>query len=671
MTPLVIPPSVVRESHILDGLNLADGVVFDLAEAPAWTPGPLRLDWVGGTDSDGTVPLDEGHTDNATLTLPLRVQEQATADDAWRQVGLLVAKLEQTRRSRTGLVDLWTPKGATDTWEITVRSGFIADMPTDSRGDLAGYLDRSPRCTVVLTCDPFIYRDGEVIEYDEVTSSEPVFSIVLDDVPGHVPAQATVTVTDAATQSRRHVEGGMGEDSAAALLIDSASLVAIAGTATTRTGGYSSNGVIRATLAAQPQAVCGTGNLGHVGVHRPKARIWASSLDIRLRLAYRTGDGQYSYTPWVAPVVEDAFCEVELGMVTIREVSRGAQQWDGRIEAYSATGGTLDIDYYLMLSAERWWKVPTIYRYQAGALAARDEFTGTTAAAALNGRVAPLGGTWATSGSATDFAAADSPLATDETIVRSTTTDAGSPRYAILGATNYADSEAGVDIRGVGGVQQGVIARWTNASNHLLLLLLGQPGTSQWELTLYKMVGGSLSVLGTTAAPGTFDKWYRLRLVTHATGHVVGTWIDTAGPTVASIEAIDTDLATGGALDDGKPGFFDLGFVTASTRYFDNFYAALPGPEPVACYAGRSIEIRHDSCERENAAGTVWANLTPRGSRVLVPSAGAENRSTRLWVKARRGNVDTAADANIADSAKLKVSLRPRYRWPTAAAPGS
>jgi hypothetical protein len=408
MSPIVIvtPDTGIRELHVLDGLDLTDEDTFQIADTPVFTPAPYRLDMVGGPDSDGTIPVDEGHSDNSTLLLPLRVIKQDTADLAWGAVTQVVEKLEACRRSPTGLAHLWTPKDSADTWEMTVRSGQVTEFPMGDRDAAMGYLRRSPLITILLTCDPFLYRDGELITYSEVTSSEPVFSILLEDVPGHVSAESTVTVTDMATQARRHVEGGLGANTDA-LLVDSAAggleTTGFAGSLTTRTGMYGAN-VIRATLAVQSQAICGTGDLEHIGVLRPKARVWASSTDVRLRLAYRTGDGAYSYTPWIAPPVVDAFYEAPFGSITIREVTAGAQQWDGWIEAYSLVpGDTLDVDYLMPLDAERYWTIAANYRLQSGLLVARDEFTSTSGG--LNGETAPTGGTWATSGATTDFAA--------------------------------------------------------------------------------------------------------------------------------------------------------------------------------------------------------------------------------------------------------------------------
>jgi hypothetical protein len=654
--PFVLPPAppvTSGESHILDGLDVADGTLFEIADTPVFTPAPLRMEWVGSVDGDGTIPADQGHSDNATLMLPLRVKKQATADLAWHKLGLIVGKLEAARRSSTGLPHLWTPKDATDTWELTVRAGDITEFPMNDRDSLLGYLRRFPRITITLHCDPFLYRQGESVTYGPTTSALPVFSLSLANVPGHVEAEATVTVTDAASQARQHVEGGIGEDSAAALLIDSAALTALGGTATTRTGAYSSDGVIRATLGTQAQAVCGTGNLTHVGVHRPKARVWASSTDVRVRLAYRTGDGTYSYTPWVTPPLASDFSEVAFGTVTIRRLASG-QRWDGRIEAYAlVAGATLDVDTFMMLPADRYWGLSTPYRYQAGVLTARDEFAGTVGD--LGGEVAPLGGSWVTSGAATDFAASSGR------VMRATVSEAG-PRYAILGATNYTDQEVGVTVEVTAGLPDPwLIARYVNATNFLAAEL--RYGNPAWRVFAY--VGGSTEVLDEIPLTAAYTT-RKMRVVVFASGRLTATLLDPAGATIAEIQAYHTSLATGGAIASGKPGFADQnGFSAPSTRYYDDFYPATPPAEQFVIHSGRTVEIRHDSAERQSSDGTTWATLQPRGGRVLIPCAGDEGRVTRLWTKARRQDIDTLADTGITDSTTVSVVVRPRYRMPT------
>lgn len=819
---------------------------LDIADTPTFVPAPLRLDWVGGADADGSVPLPGGHSDNATLTLPLRIRQQATADLAWAQVDALVTKLEATRATSDGLELVWTPKDSTDSWILTAHSAEITGMPMDSRGDAIGYLLRELRFTVVFTCAPYLYREDELITYPSVqsytnlitnpnfetnttgwgtsvsvrnatggtisrqttqfhsgvasmrivstavanqgsdytalpvivaqpitvamwlrgnaggesvkivlgdvtvgsvtsstlvlttswqqlsvtltpgasgstgvaivqtaasiktwfvddviavyaataptyfdggtsaarntwtgtanastsTQDGPVVSTTLSDVPGHVDAEATITITDTDSQSRRHAEWGLGENSAAALVIDSSAMILIAGTSTTRTGAWSASGVVRGTLATQAQALCGTGNLTHVGVHRAKARIYASSLDVRLRLAYRTADGPYAYTPWITPIVEDDFCEVAFGVVTISTVRAGAQQWDGRIEAYSTVvGDTLDVDFLEMLPAERWGKARGDYSYQAGLLVARDEFTGATPASALAARVAPLGGTWANTGAGADFAAIAAPLATDLTMARSSISDSV-VEWGVLGSTDYTNVEVGVDTYHTGGRCASLVAgRWSGSTSYVNLQYIPSVlGVTASIVSLQVTSGSILAVDTAYPFPMSFGKWYRLRLVVFASGVAHGFLIDRdSGAVLLTLTVSHSAAATGGAVATGKPAIGDLNSDgVAQTRYYDNFYVATPPVEPVVINAARALEVRHDRCERVSSDGLTYGEpASYTGGRAYIPCAGDANRVTRLWAKARRNDVDESADANVADNISLGVTLRPRYRLPT------
>lgn len=104
------------------------------------------------------------------------------------------------------------------------------------------------------------------------------------------------------------------------------------------------------------------------------------------------------------------------------------------------------------------------YADSPGVVVAQDGFTGTTAGSNLNARVAAVGGTWATSGAATDLVFSDSP----ERVRRSAT----GTRYAILGSSTFTNVEVDATVEssgslGGGGFAQGVIARWTDSSNYV------------------------------------------------------------------------------------------------------------------------------------------------------------------------------------------------------------
>jgi hypothetical protein len=302
-------------------------------------------------------------------------------------------------------------------------------------------------------------------------------------------------------------------------------------------------------------------------------------------------------------------------------------------------------------------------------LVGRDEFTGTTAGGTLNGRVAPAGGTWATSGSTTDFSFADGPGTGVETLSRATGSDA-SPRFAILGSTTYTNTEAGVSYARASSalIVPAVILRWTDSSNYLAV--------RHWFATSYdsvveviKVVAGTPTTIASTPVPtgsetGFDTTWVALRAVVFASG-VGAAWLAyPTGGVFATVNFSDTVLATGGTLASGKVGFQDYfpGGFGAVTRNYDNFYAATPAPEPIAVYSGRAAEIRSDSAERQDSTGTYYGGVPEyRGGRFMVPCAGTRGRKTRVAVVARRNDTVVAPDDAVTDSTTVTVAITPRY----------
>jgi hypothetical protein len=367
------------------------------------------------------------------------------------------------------------------------------------------------------------------------------------------------------------------------------------------------------------------------------------------------------------PVVNN-FTEVDLGTIRVDPAVLGAQRWQGRIDAYSTViGDTVDVDYLLLVpAAEGYALARGEYAYSPGVQVARDEFTGIVAGTVLNARVAPSGGTWATSGvAATDFAAADAPLATDETVSRSTLSDT-TLRFAVLGATNFTDTEVGVDCQvGVSAftwnvtLRASAIARWVDASNRLTATFQGSSLILQ--ATVAGVVVSSNSVAGVGSRAGV---WYTLRIVAFASGVAIATLVErSSGAILATTRIQHTSLATGGALATGKPGFADQNTSSlTSTRYYDNFYAATPAAEPVAIYSTQSLEVRSDLAKREDSTGAYYGDPPAyRGSRFTVPPAGAAARKARIAAKARRNDVLVNPDDQIADSLAVAVSYTPVF----------
>lgn len=662
----------INEALVLDGLALNDGVTLSLEDSVDLTPPPEPEEWVKGADSDGALLAREPKCDNRIITARIRVEPQASMNLALAKIALIVDKLQEAKRNPgRGIALTWVPANSTlPTLTFRCLSGQVTAMPIVAVGDDAGWLGQNaPVVTVKLTCLPF--GEGAERLVASVTSSAPLITLELTGIAGDVRARGRAVVTDAATQSRRYMLLGLESryyPTAAppSLIVDSAGMVTagFAGATATRTAAFSgaANNVISATMRTQLQAICGLGNLTHVGQFRPQLRFYASATTIALRLTYQALDGPLRSLSFKVPVAV-GFNVVDLGLITLPETELGAQRWTGRIEAYSTDigGETLDIDVLHLIPAEQIARARGSYSYRPGVITAYDEFTAVAAGTALNARVAPLGGTWATSGVATDFTAADAPTATDETMTRATV-DA-SRRFAILGATNYTNTEAGVQIREaniVASSTQEVIARWVDSNNYARLSAAGS------FLRLEVVVAGATTSLQVESQNRSWSAAFQLRLVIFATGVAIGTLLDANGAVLKTLRGQHAALATGGVLATGKPGFADDGF-NATARYYDNFYHATPAAEPIVCYSGQSIEFRDDATLREDATGT-WAGPPPEspGGRFFVPCAGGPGRKARVALLARRNDLESANDDALVanstmDSTTLQVYVTERY----------
>ena len=668
--PIVIPsssPAVDAESLALDGLDIF-AEPFYVESINFGLPASLA-EWIKGADSNGAILSREPLHENRVIEVRMSVRQQATMDAAFAHIATLEDKLLECARNANGLPLVWSPAETTmDPITFRCLLGEVTEIPIDWP---SGYFSKAPTVVVRLTCLPF----GEGTEYlaGTVTSSAPIIPLELANIPGDVPALGRLVVTDAASQSRRYVAWGLESrwyNATTSLIIDAADMVTGAGYAGTPAAYPPAYGGmwIGAVLNPRVQAICGLGNLSHVGSFRPQLRCWFSQAGtITLRLVFQALDGPTQALSYKTPVAAE-WNHLDLGLITIPETTQGTQRWTGRIEAYGAAGGeTVGIEDIWLMPAEQYGKARATYAYQPGVMTAYDEFTGTTAGNSPNARIAPAGGTWTTSGTTTDFVFTDANYyGTPGEQVRRDTVSDGAPRYAILGATNYAAMEVAVDalmVESTNG-QPGVIARWVDANNHLLFR-----SNLNGTLQVVRYVAGTGVTLATLRHTWRIGALHTLRVVVFASGRGVATLLDYPnGATLATLPFYDVELATGGALASGKGGFHDINTTAvASTRFYDNFYTATPGAEPIACYAGQSIEFRDDATLREDSTG-VYSGYPPEyvGGRFRPPNAGGPARKTRVAVIARRNDVETAADDAVAgaapsDSTTVAAYVTPLY----------
>lgn len=401
------------ENLTLDTLPLNDGNPFSLESVDL--PAPAKIvEWVRGSDGDGSVLARVSMSENRVITARIRVEPQATQDLALAKIGLLLDKLQEAERNpETGIDLAWTPATSTKTITFKVLSGEVTGLPVTLTGDDAGWFYFAPVITVQLTCKPFGY--GAEVGPISVTFAGPLGTLEATGVAGDVPAEGRLRIIDNAAQPRRLVRFGLeSRDYPTAappsLELDSDSLVTagFAGAGAVRVGAYdpgaAGNSVVRATLGPQIMAVCGTGDLTHIGAFNIFARIYSSSTSVFTRFVWQDGDGAMRENPFVVTPVANQFADVPLGTVELDRVVLGVQRWTGIVQAYGTyIGETLDIDYlYLIPCGEGYGEARATYAYRPGVTAARDEFE-ATAAGNLNGQAATIGGAWATSGGTGDF----------------------------------------------------------------------------------------------------------------------------------------------------------------------------------------------------------------------------------------------------------------------------
>lgn len=657
----------IQEAFTLDGLALHSSPyrVLEFEHKPA----KKMLEWVRNADSDGAKLLREPRHETAEITLRIRVDKQTTKDLAMGYVGAIVDKLQEAERQSAGgrgrgLALVWTPADGTFTGTFYVLSGEV-NVVKDFQ-----YLVRAPVVEVTLTCSPFLY--GAEVTTSTTTTALPLLEKTVEDVPGDVPAEARLIVTDAAAQSRDYVAVGWQNyyyDAATALLTDSANFVTsgFAGAQTTRANAYSASGVVRATLSTTPVVVCSSGELTHKGAFRNFFRLWPSAGDnVQVRLAWRQGRDQWTVNPWVSMPTSGVFVEVDVGECKIRPALLGTQSWQWRLEAKAANAGaTVDADYHALVpSGEGFGKARRVPTYATpSSFTARDEFIQTPGA--LTGLAAPVGGTW------TALASSDSDdFSVDATgLLRNSVGDASNllGRYLTAGTTTYTDSAPTLDVKIPGSVSigGGVLARTTDINNWLRAVLTWSGTGDRMSVVVAKRLAGTVTTLATAEVPNVSKlggAFATVRLV--VTGSKWEAWAGDAQSTPALVATgTDTDLASG-TLSSGRVGIYDYSTSGVVVRRYDNWASFAPVAD-AACFASQSIEFRSygdDPVLREDSSGTYWGRPPEaRGGRLWLPCAGSADRTTRVAVLARRNDIEEHNAEYVVDSTSVAVAYKPRW----------
>ncbi|MDP9117157.1 MAG: hypothetical protein M3O28_07850, partial [Actinomycetota bacterium] len=664
---ILTPPAAGLEGLVLNGLNLnagPSGGTYSL-EVLDMTPPQKMPEWAKGADNDGQSLVRLPLFDNRKVTATIRIENQATMDAALAAVGVLVDQIQEAEKNPGGIPLVWTPATGTRSFTLYVLTGQVTGIPI-SMAQAAGWFVSRPVVTLELTCKPLGY--GPEVVGAGVTSTSPVVTLTIANVPGDVPAEGRLIVTEGSSAARRFLEWGLEQryyNAVTALLIDSEDLVTagFSGVQATHGGCYrrpgAVNDVVGGPIYSTPTAICGTGPLSHVGSFRVKARVIVGGAPpvAQVRFVYQDGDGPFRANPWVTPPIGNTLLsEIDLGLISITATQAGTQKWSGRIEGQSALAGDyLNVDYIVLVPAgEGYGKARAPYTTGAGSIVGFDALTGVTAGTVLNGLAGTAGGTWATSGAATDWAYSStySPTA----LLRATAADA-SPRFGVLGAarTDTAVQATVTVATAAYGGRVGVVARWVDASNYAVAFMAGGAltfqtvvgGAAQTNLTYTWPNAGAVTQLGLSIQPS-------------------GAWSagGISNGSTFSISGVDNNLLTGGALASGKAGLYDYNSGAAIARSFAAFSITGLPAESIVMYPSRTLEVRSDSTIRQDATGTYYGP-TPqyRGTRFFVPQAGSAGRVSRVLVKAGRNDVESIgnADGPVGDSLTAAVAYTPRY----------
>ncbi len=655
------------EGFTLDGLQLA-GTDITVEEVDL-TPPAKRSEWASSADSEGSALVRDALPENRTVKFKLRIEPKASMLLALQTIAALSRKIEECEQQRDGLPLVWTPAdGTVAPVTFYVLSGFVSELPIAVQGD-SGWFVNAPSVSVELTCKPYAY--GTEVVGTEVSSTAPVLTLTVADVPGDVPAEGRLIVTDAATQNRRTVEWGLEQrhyDAATSLIVDSDDMVTTgyAGVQATRTGAYdpnaTGNNVVQATLApangSVATSVAGLPALAHVGSYRVRARVYATG-SARVRLSWQDGAGPFTANNYATPPVLDAFSEVDLGVVNVQQARLGAQAWSANVDAFGS--GTLEVDYLTLIPVrEGYGRARGQTTAPPGVLVALDRFyTGT---GGLNGRTPELGAAWATAGSAPDFVFDTDYDYLGSFITRAPASDGTTYRTGVLGSALInlqVQARVSVSAGSSDTFTSGVIARWVDASNFLMgVVVKGSAGTDDGTLKIIQRVAGVDTTLA--SAPTTnFGMENDFTLSVLATGDVTLTLV---GPG-ESIAAKSTVLATGGVLASGKCGLVDRDTASSETRLYSSVFVTSTFSLEPAFYSGRTIEFGSSGdALRQNAAGTVYGQAASyRGSRFLLPPAGDKARTSRIAVRAHRNDLDSGEFAPLGDNLTAQVVYRPRY----------
>jgi len=715
------------------------GLVLDPPEAPTISNrtmlnlnhGPIRVDQAGINWGDaaiqsymaeqgriGAAPVDY-IVPNRTITIPLAVFTDelsgATYDQAKRMLSSKVARIQ----AEGGVLRRTTETGAYSPIYADIVDATLT-FP-DVWGETAEFENN---VSLTLTALPDFY--GSEIALDEIDSVAPGGVVLQQNgrqafVLGDFPARTRIQMWDITGYDQRGVIGGfrskfyalgtlvpdyttytgqLDMQARAMFPLQPAALAAFTDTVT----GINYNTVryvnlpagVWAPVLATDLSNSGGGSgpvpnpLTHQGSYRVLCRCYSTVAAPSVRLSWNVGNSTYKTTNNAAQMVGvKVWQTLDLGQVTIQPSPIGTHQWRGQLEANApAAGGTFYVDHFYFIPIdESSFQVtapqPTLG--QNAPAAGFDDFASIVNAAALNQRVAPLGGVWSPAGSwqtqpvggggsGTDFTGVTA--APGPAVQRASTADGGTfqsgGRYAYLapqqGSTRMTDTEISADIRVTAyphaqtQFRHGVIARAGGGVG--VALTYDYVAGPVLQLAIFYPGGTTAAVLAQVAFTEQPNVWLNFDLQVGSNGLVYGQVSLQGQPSqpLYQLYGYDAALAVGGGLAGGYAGLWDMNqTVTASTRYYDNVTLRAPNGDTVLTLA-RKAEFRSDGFWRlANPINNVdVAAQIPRrvGDYPRLPVSGMEGRPVEMILLSSEGDFNQMADP-VVHQYSAQVYYRP------------
>lgn len=440
----------------------------------------------------------------------------------------------------------------------------------------------------------------------------------------------------------------------------------------------------------------GTTPLTHVGSYGVLARMRARYQDDICYARFRWGIGDLTDS-----IINDrvlipsgdgsgyAWHYVDLGAIRIDQSPVGQHRWYGVVEVFSeeAISG-VDIDKIWFVPLDEFHAQVTTGLDEASdqTLIAFDDLIGT-AGGTVSADTAGLGGNWDSFGDITPEFVYEADGSGVRRYRSAADADPQSGCFLLLDGSSTiseVDVSTQVNIPIIHGesssthtVRAGVVARYVDANNWLMLCREHRTTNAARFLRLVKRVAGVVSTIGYWKLSSNQNEGdHVVRLTVDVNGNVI-CYSGAYGSTDRDVKIAvydDNDLKAGGALDDGKIGIYATSTLVAATGFRDyirfaplnatagpvGFRAFSGGLSPDAViFSGQSIQLSTDGIFRESADGGSYTEIIPDGDLPRLPVSGLEGRTTQVFLKPTVGNFSNIQDQTVDLPLSAKVFYRP------------